>query len=258
MYVPDEEMLLRFDACVGLSKATERYFSPRRVPFMWMPGGCTPNRALNGSPLAEAAARIQFGYFGAVGAHAGVEQLIEVFLRNSRDTTLEICGYGKASEKFAELSRQTPNVKFRGLLTPAECLQFGRRCDVLVNPRPATHGNENNFASKLFEYALSGRAILTSKLSGVEDVLGPGANYFDPHDFDRSLAAQLEQLARTPPGRTASSRCLNPKKSHSGILLGNPRAPPGRLPQSRVRSKLSVGSTRRGAGYIIFYPRQSL
>jgi glycosyltransferase involved in cell wall biosynthesis len=96
-----------------------------------------------------------------------------------------------------ELARQSSRVRFRGLLTPEDCLSFGRSCDVLVNPRPATHGNENNFSSKLFDYALSGRSILTSKLSGVEDVLGHDAYYFDPYDFEPSLRRNLFALAKT-------------------------------------------------------------
>ena len=69
---------------------------------------------------------------------------------------------------------------------------------MLVKPRPSVPGNDNNFSSKVFEYALSGRAILTSRLSGVDAVLGNEAFYFDEHDFDRGLRAALKQVAATP------------------------------------------------------------
>jgi hypothetical protein len=69
---------------------------------------------------------------------------------------------------------------------------------VLVNPRPASHGNENNFPSKLFDYALTGRAILTSDLSGVQAVLGADAFYFNPKEFVPSLREILIELARAP------------------------------------------------------------
>ncbi len=198
LHVPDEQMLKYFDACVGLSKETEQYFTPRHVPFLWLPGGCNPSRAIQRSEFPQPTGPIHFGYYGSLGAHAGISQMAQVFLRYSRDTVLDICGYGKGAGDLTALAGQTSRLHFHGLLTPAECLRFGRQCDVLVNPRPATHGNQNNFASKLFDYALSGRAILTSKLSGVEDVLGPEANYFDPHHFERSLATELNRLTRTP------------------------------------------------------------
>jgi glycosyltransferase involved in cell wall biosynthesis len=50
----------------------------------------------------------------------------------------------------------------------------------------------------LFEYALCGRAILTSKLSGAETVLGPQAAYFDPQNFKANLEAGLRELAALP------------------------------------------------------------
>lgn len=200
MYVSDDEMITRFDACAALSQATEKYFRPLGTPFIWLPGGCSPARALskNGSVRNGSRSPVRFGYFGCLGAHAGVRQLVDAFVASGPSATLELCGYGKAADELAEIARREPRVKFLGLLTPEECLRFGRECDVLVNPRPATHGNENNFASKLFDYALSGSAILTSRLSGVENVLGPDAFYFDPHEFHTSLTEQLRQLAATP------------------------------------------------------------
>ena len=200
-HISDAAMVGRFDACVGLSQSAAKYFETRLIPFFWMPGGCTPGRALTDDrPAAghEKRSSFRFGYFGALGAHAGVSLLAQNFLALNTSATLEICGYGKAGDALRELARGNERVKFLGLLTPADCLQFGRACDVLINPRPATHGNENNFPSKIFEYALCGRAILTSQLSGVETVLGPEAFYFDPFDFARSLQKQLQFLVQTP------------------------------------------------------------
>jgi len=199
MYTPDSEMIWRFDACIGLSRFTERYFKPRNVPFLWMPGGCTPARVDQPSSrrFEERNGSMRLGYFGALADHAGVRPMISNVLDSNIPASLELCGYGKLCQTVDELARSNARLKFHGLLTPGECLSFGRSCDVLINPRPATHGNENNFSSKLFDYALTGRAILTSKLSGVEEVLGPEAFYFDPNDFDRSLRMSLLEVAAT-------------------------------------------------------------
>lgn len=199
MMVPDARMLEEFDACVGLSRAVEKYFVPRRVPFLWLPGGCAPERAcFESNGFGAPGNHYRFGYFGALGAHAGVKPLVETFLAHSLAATLEVCGYGKGGAELSELARQQTGVRFHGLLSPSECLRFGRSCDLLINPRPASHGNENNFASKLFDYALTGRAILTARLSGVESVLGPEAFYFDPGDFQRSLGARLGEAVALP------------------------------------------------------------
>jgi glycosyltransferase involved in cell wall biosynthesis len=193
MHIPDSAMLPLFDACIGLSKTAERYFQPRGVPFFWMPGGVLPERAILKPEGAEGPVR--FGYYGALGAHAGVRQMTDVFLTTRLEATLDICGYGKAGDDLARLARKHSRLRFHGLLAPDDCLRFGRQCDVLINPRPATHGNENNFASKVFDYALTGRAILTSRLSGVDSVLGSEAYYFDPSNFDFSLKKQMHVLA---------------------------------------------------------------
>src|SRR5262249_46518044 len=59
------------------------------------------------------------------------------------------------------------------------------------------HGNQNNFPSKLFDYAMTATAILTSRLSGVENVLGPNAYYFDPFNFEGSISQSLRAIAGT-------------------------------------------------------------
>jgi glycosyltransferase involved in cell wall biosynthesis len=197
MYTPDSEMLGRFDACVGLSKVTEKYFGPRQVPFLWMPGGCNPKRAatVDSARFPARNGSLRLGYFGCLSEHAGVRPLVETVLGSGVSATVEICGYGRLDDKLSRVASQDPRLKFHGLRTPDDCLAFGQSCDVLVNPRPATHGNENNFSSKLFDYALTGRAILTSRLSGAEDVLGPEAFYFDPQSFEPSLQQALVTLA---------------------------------------------------------------
>src|SRR5262249_21752164 len=135
--------------------------------------------------------------FGALGAHAGVRPLVDALLSTNLPVALDLCGYGKPAQQLASIARRETRVRFHGLLTPTECMAFGQSCDALVNPRPATHGNQNNFPSKLFDYALTGTPILTSRLSGVEDVLGPEAFYFDAYDFANSLKRNLHILVST-------------------------------------------------------------
>jgi glycosyltransferase involved in cell wall biosynthesis len=233
-------MIARFDACVGLSKDAERYFRPKEVPFLWMPGGCSPAPARNPAeePLAlNPDGPLRLGYFGALAPHAGVEQLIQTFLATEVLASLEICGYGKMGKRVAQLAHDRPSLRYHGLLTPTECLRFGESCDLLINPRPATHGNQNNFPSKLFDYALTATAILTSTLSGVENVLGPDAFYFDPYDFDSSLRQSLQAIAATSReelrqrGATIRERVLSEfswRKQGARLaqFIGNPLAAP--------------------------------
>src|SRR3954468_21500858 len=194
LYVPDSTAITWFDACIGLSPETRRFFEPRDVPWTWMPGG------VSGEPIDSDRPRegpISFGYFGALAAHSGILPFVECYLNSNLPGPLRICGYGKLEMEIRTFT--DPRLEFAGQLPSAdECLRFAATCDVLVNPRPLSHGNDNNFPSKLFQYALTGRSILTSRLSGTEEVLGPAGFFFDPVDFKRELFEKLSAIAATP------------------------------------------------------------
>jgi glycosyltransferase involved in cell wall biosynthesis len=200
MVIPDEKMIAEFDGCIGLSRSADRFFAPRNVPFLWMPGGVTPRRsALVGKDSSNLRddEPVRFAYFGILAAHSGIEPLVETFRQSSVDGSLHICGFGRLASEIASIAARDPRLKFHGCLSPDECLAASENWDVLINPRPASHGNENNFPSKVFEYALCGRAILTSRLAGVDDVLGPEAFYFDAQHYNAELGEQLSFLSRT-------------------------------------------------------------
>lgn len=195
---PDSEMVRFVDACAAVSLSTKEFFEKRKVPWLWSPVGCDPARAIR-SQDATRDGPLRFGFFGSIAPYGGLPALVKVFLSRQRKSSLHICGYGKGKEELAALSGRFPQIRLYPPRSPDECLQFARTCDVLINPRPIVQGNENNLPSKIFEYALSGRAILSSRLSGVDLVLGEEAFYFDEHQFDASLdqaLARIEEISR--------------------------------------------------------------
>ena len=194
---PEAEMVKYFDACVAVSLSTETFFSTRGVPWLWLPNGCDRNRALRSEAVTNEGPT-RFGYIGSLGAHTGLPDLLRVFTAKERNGILHICGFGKARPEIAAFCDRHPRLQFHVPRTPDECVQLGRSWDVLINPRPIRPGNQNNFPSKVFEYALSGRAILSSRVSAADLVLGPEAYYFNEHNFESSLDEALEQLTKTP------------------------------------------------------------
>lgn len=194
---PEAEMLRYIDACVAVSPDTRKMFEERGLPWLWLPNGCEPRRALRAEDVTIEGP-LRFGYVGALGGHAGLPRLLSIFTSVERNSVLHICGFGKARTEITAICRSHPRLRFHTPRTPDECLQLSRTWDVLVNPRPILPCNQNNFPSKLFEYTLTGRAILTSNVSGADVVLGPEAYYFDAHDFEQSLGRTLDELIATP------------------------------------------------------------
>jgi len=195
---PEEEMLRLFDGAIALSRDTEWFWDANKMPWLWMPGGCDPAQAPKDT-MPEEHDEVAFGYFGTLAAHAGILPLAEAFIGANLPATLHVCGYGRLGPLIEELARQHTRLKYHGLLDhPSDCLALAQTWDVLVNPRPGGWGNENNFPSKVFQYAMAGRVILTTRLAGVDEVLGENAFYLEEGDFAKTMPVMLHRLVEWP------------------------------------------------------------
>jgi len=198
----DEQMLDLFDGLIGWSKNSEFVARSRSLPFLWIPGGCDPSRAVSeAKKIAHPVdGPLTAGYFGSLAPHAGVTELLEGFTGVTLPVRLKFCGYGKQTDAVIKRVQNDSRVQFCGLLSPLECLDFALGCDLLINPRPLGHGNENNFPSKVFEYALTGRSIMTTGFAGVREVLGEEAFYLDETRLVESIGSQLNLRPKKWPG----------------------------------------------------------
>lgn len=193
----DDEMAGLYDACVAVSADTESRFSATGIPWLWLPNGIDPAR-IRSNASGPQSGPVVFGYFGHAGDHTGIHHLLRLFDTSPRQSHLKVCCFGRARKQLVSRFDHLPNVSFHGPFDPEGCVEFGTSCDVLINPRPHAPGNRNNFPSKVFEYALTGRAILSSRLSGADQVLGPHAYFFDAGNYNTSLGQMLDKLAITP------------------------------------------------------------
>jgi glycosyltransferase involved in cell wall biosynthesis len=195
MQTLDDQAVQQYDACISFGNGTRRYFEPRGVPWLWMPSAF--NFRYDPPPGASCqSGPIRFGYFGALAEHASVLPMVKVFLASQVPGTLHICGFGKLSDPLRKLAAQHPSVRFDGLLpTQADCLAWAQQVDVLINPRLPVWGLENSFPSKIFEFTMTGKAILTTRTGGVDEVLGPEAFYMETDNFEASLRESLRLLS---------------------------------------------------------------
>ncbi len=196
MYVSDDEAIGWYDGCISFGLGTEAFFRPLGIPWMWMPSAFN----FSYSPPAEKAASgpIEYGYFGALAEHAGVVPMIQEFLNAAVPGRLHVCGFGKQAAQLQEIAAQHPRFQFDGLLPrQSDCLDWAQKVDVLINPRLNIWGLENSFPSKIFEFAMTGKSILTTRTGGVDRVLRDRAFYLDADDFSGSFRSQLRVISMT-------------------------------------------------------------
>jgi glycosyltransferase involved in cell wall biosynthesis len=68
-------------------------------------------------------------------------------------------------------------------------------CHMLVNPRPAEYGNDNNFPSKIFDYIQLGRPILSSVTPTLQHAFGESLMWYDA-DKPNALSEVLERVSQ--------------------------------------------------------------
>ena len=191
----EDKVILWFDACISFSFDTRRYFDPRGVPWMWMPSAS--NFRYDPPPASPAqTGPIRFGYFGQLAERTTVLPMVQGFLNANVPGTLHVCGYGKLSNVLKELAGRHSNFHFDGLLAKqSDCPAWAQKVDVLINPRLPIQGLENSFPSKIFDFGMTGKAILSTRTGGVDKVLGEEGIYLETEDFDNSFRRKLREVA---------------------------------------------------------------
>ncbi len=192
MQMLENEAVYLYDVCIALSIGTRRYFEPHGIPWLWMPS------AYNFSyepPVGAAPVNgpVRFGYFGGLSKNSATLPMVRAFLDSGVAGSIHICGFGEATEALKKLAETHPNLHFDGLLQPTECPAWAQRVDVLINPRLPVWAN--SFSSKIFQYGITGKAVLSTRVGGVDEVLGDGGLYFEAENLEASLRGRLVEVA---------------------------------------------------------------
>jgi len=144
-------------------------FAPGR-PMMIMEGGVDPTDAYiepepTGSPLRE---RICF-FSGTLYDVNGIDLLLKAFhLISDPNYRLWIFGKGPLESQVRAASQQDNRIVYWGFMSNAEVMCYQRRATVLLNARPTDQlVARYTFPSKLREYMLSGRPVITTLLPGI-------------------------------------------------------------------------------------------
>jgi len=192
MQMLENDAVYLHDVCIALSVATRPYFEARHIPWLWMPSAYNFSYKPPAPPVVSNGP-IRFGYFGGLSENSATAQMVRAFFNSGVPGSLRVCGFGKSTEQLKEIAKTHPNFHFDGLLAPEDCLAWAQNVDVLINPRLPVWAN--SFSSKIFQYGITGKAILSTRIGGVDEVVGENGIYFDANDLENSLCQKLTEVA---------------------------------------------------------------
>lgn len=102
-------------------------------------------------------------YTGTLIYYNGIIEMLDAFKRLGRQYQLHIYGYGPLEKDVQEAAQKYPNIIYHGRFSPNDTQQILSKYDLLLNLRVLDSFIENfTFPSKLIDYMLSGKSILSS------------------------------------------------------------------------------------------------
>jgi glycosyltransferase involved in cell wall biosynthesis len=119
------------------------------------------------------------------------------YLKNIR---FEITGKGESLDEFNKLARATvyPEIVVHGRLTDLDYAEVLNRADVGLSLKLNNGPYANTtFPSKVIEYAAAGLLIVSTDISDVRTIFGPGALYLN-NDNPLELIRYLEFISANP------------------------------------------------------------
>jgi len=147
------------------------------------------------------------GYTGHLYEGRGISLMLEMASRTPDVNFLIVGGEQNDVDKLVEVvrDRNLNNVTLTGFVPNAELPKYQSACDVLLMPyqpqvSASSGGDIGRYLSpmKLFEYLACGRAICSSNLPVLQEILSPEAAVLLPPDDVGSWIAAIDELRKNP------------------------------------------------------------
>lgn len=111
---------------------------------------------------------------------------------------LRIFGRGPLQEMVVAAAARDSRIQFEGFQPNELIMRHQSEATVLINPRPIGHPiTRYSFPSKLFEYMLSGRPVITTRLAGITPDYHPHLYLLD-EETPQGLARKIEEVCDRP------------------------------------------------------------
>ncbi len=181
-----ERVLAQCAGLVTVNAHAVDVYAPGK-PFLVLEGGVEA-----GAPRMQAAVQpLTLLYSGGYSPHNGLENLIAGFRRTENPGyRLQLYGRGVLEDDLRRQQAADPRIQVMGFAAPEAMPALQAGAAALVNPRPTAHSiTATTFPSKLMEYLLSGRPVLTTRINGITADYDPYFHYVDDESPEGWAAA---------------------------------------------------------------------
>ena len=174
-----------------------RSFAPA-LPAMVLEGA-VPETSPDGATTRRPDDPFVAHFTGTLDHVNGVAFMLEGFMRTTNpDYRLRIYGRGPLEHLVTEAAARDPRIEYRGHRPNAEVLEEQRNATVLLNARPSGHPiTRYTFPSKLIEYMMSGRPVITTRLPGISPDYFPHLRILE-EEAPEALAALIDSVCSEP------------------------------------------------------------
>lgn len=195
----ESRSLAYFAGIIPFTQYVADDFAPGR-PMMVMEGGVNPPDVVGKAYPVRFPSSERIGFFsGTLNEINGIALLLKAFrLISDPNFRLWIFGSGPLESEVRAASLQDNRIVYGGFLPNEEVMRYQRQATVLLNARPTNQLiTRYTFPSKLCEYMLSGRPVITTALAGIPK------EYFDfvyvlSDETPEGLASLLTDVCAKP------------------------------------------------------------
>ena len=161
--------MAKCDRYVALNENAMKTYLPDK-PYIVVEGGIDPEEFTK-TPAGWDGKERNIIYTGALVDYSGIMNLIKAMdLVKDESIVLDIYGGGLLQNEVERVARVNPRVRYHGSVSNKEAMAAQQAAWLLANPRPVTTDiAQVTFPSKIFEYLMSGRPVMTTRLNGFSE-----------------------------------------------------------------------------------------
>lgn len=187
-------LLRRFDGVISLSRNININYGLTQDSLV-IPGIASSDAVINKSdlPVSNRDDIFTITYAGGLSKAYGVVMLVEAVLSISEiPLRLKIYGAGDQVDYLKSISHDDHRIYYGGFLDSDRLREEYIKTDIFINPRPSTDFfSMNSFPSKLLEYLLVGKPVVTTKIASIPEVLDDCFYYIHTESIEGIKAAIL-------------------------------------------------------------------